>query len=181
MFSEEINTKKNSTTMKKERLFFITVLAAALLLFSGLYSCNDKPPIEEPKTEEPEEPEPPIPEDLKGTIWKLSGSVNVETGELREFQPTACAECFTLTFHSDHEASGLSVTAKTAIDLLDLRKYRSTLLMEATWSGDPSLRIDGDHFRDIMVSIESFTVTTEELKLYHNNKTEYLLFKRIQA
>ncbi|MDR1200923.1 MAG: hypothetical protein LBL58_04720 [Tannerellaceae bacterium] len=117
---------------------------------------------------------------LKGTQWKLAGSVNVETGELREFQPTACAECFTLTFHSDHEASGLSVWVKTAIDLLDLRKYMNHDISEARWGGDPSLRIDGDRFRSIMISIESFTVTTEELKLYHNNKTEYLLFKRIQ-
>jgi hypothetical protein len=123
---------------------------------------------------------PDIPVPLSGTKWKLAGSVNVETGELREFEPKACVECFTLTFHSDHEASGLSVLLNTAIDLLDLRKYMSHAISEGSWSGDPSLRIDGDHFMNIMVSIESFTVTTEELKLYHNNKTEYLLFKRIQ-
>jgi hypothetical protein len=168
--------------MKKERMFFITALAAALLLFSGLYSCNDKPTIEEPKTEELEATlsEPTIPEDLKGTKWKLAGSVNVETGELIEFQPTACAECFTLIFNSDHEASGRSVFARIGIDLLDLSKSMNTKESEVSWSGDPSLPVDGDHFRKIMVSIESFTVTPEELKLYHNNKTEYLLFKRIQ-
>ncbi|MDR1161435.1 MAG: hypothetical protein LBK45_03755 [Tannerellaceae bacterium] len=122
---------------------------------------------------------PDIPIPLKGTQWKLAGSVNVETGELKEFQPTACAECFTLTFHSDHEASGLSVSSKIAIDLLDLRKYIMSKESEGSWGGDPSLRIDGDHYRRIMTSIDSFTVTSEELKLYYNNKTEYLLFKPI--
>jgi hypothetical protein len=122
---------------------------------------------------------PDIPVPLNGTKWKLEGSVNLETVELREFEPTACAECFTLTFHSDHEASGLSVSLKIAINLLNLRKYMNVDMSE-TWVEDPSMRIDGDHFRNIMISIESFTVTTEELKLYHNNKTEYLLFKRIQ-
>jgi hypothetical protein len=119
-----------------------------------------------------------IPIPLNGTQWQLAGSVNAETGILKEFEPKACADCFTLIFNSDHEASGRSVLSKTGIDLLDLRKYINTKESEASWSGDTSLRIDGDHFRDIMVSIESFTVTSEELKLYYNNKTEYLLFKR---
>jgi hypothetical protein len=136
------------------------------MLFAGL-SCLDNVPggINTP---------------LKGTQWKLTGSVNVATGELEEFEPKACAECFTLTFSSDHEASGLSVLVKTAIDLLDLRRYATEDISEGSWSGDPSLRIDGDRFRRIMASIESFTVTPEELKLYYDNKTEYLLFKRIQ-
>jgi hypothetical protein len=122
-----------------------------------------------------------IPIPLEGTQWKLAGSVNVETGELGEFEPTACIECFTFTFNSDHEASGLSVLSKIVIDLLDLRKYTiSPAISEASWSGDTSLRIDGDRFRSIMISIESFTVTSKKLKLYYNNKTEYLLFKDIQ-
>jgi hypothetical protein len=133
------------------------------------FSCRDNNPPDD------------IPVPLNGTQWKLAGSVNVETGELREFQPTACVECFTLTFHSDHGASGRSVLEEISIDLLNLRKYIMADISEASWSGDPSLRIDGDHFRKIMISIESFTVTSEELKLYFNNKTEYLLFKRIQA
>jgi hypothetical protein len=116
---------------------------------------------------------PDIPIPLNGTKWKLAGSVNAGTGELKEFEPKDCAECFTLTFNSDHTASGRSVSSKIAIDLLDLRKYIMTKESEGN--------TDGDHFRKIMTSIDSFTVTPEELKLYYNNKTEYLLFKRIQA
>jgi hypothetical protein len=314
MTSGETNTK-NSTEMKKERLFFIIALAAALALSGVLYSCDGKP-AEEPAIEEPEpkpepspeEPEPEVPElptpseptipedlmgtywklaglvdvetgilnelepkdceycytlefnmhssiffystsdrggitvyddnvpialaypalvergdgnlfvealhfitsyvregnelkffyqtdgkesymlykllvppeDMKGTKWKLAGVVDVGTGGLRELEPKACAECFTLTFYSAHEALGRSVLAGTAIDLLNLRKYIVEYISEASWAGDPSLRIDGDLFRNIMVSIESFAVTSEELKLFYKNKTEYLLFKRIQ-
>ncbi|MDR1161436.1 MAG: hypothetical protein LBK45_03760 [Tannerellaceae bacterium] len=132
------------------------------------FSCRDNNPPDDT----------PIP--LNGTQWKLAGSVNVETGKLEEFEPRACAECFTLTFHSDHEASGRSVSSKVMIDLLDLRKYINiTGVSEGSWSGDPSLRIDGDRFTTTMASIESFIVTFEELKLYYNNKTAYLLFKPI--
>jgi hypothetical protein len=121
-----------------------------------------------------------IPIPLKGTEWKLAGSVNVEIGELKEFEPKPCTECFTLTFNSDHEASGRSISSKVAIDLLDLSKYTNVTFEDEVWIEDPSLPVDGGRFRMTMASIESFTVTTEELKLYYNNKTEYLLFKRIQ-
>jgi hypothetical protein len=122
-----------------------------------------------------------IPIPLEGTQWKLAGSVNVKTGKLEEFEPKACAECFTLTFNSDHEASGRSVLVETWIDLLDLRKYHGIRkISEGSWAGDPSLRIDGDRFRITMASIDSFTATPKELKLFYNNKTEYLLFKPVQ-
>ncbi|MDR1161433.1 MAG: hypothetical protein LBK45_03745 [Tannerellaceae bacterium] len=130
------------------------------------FSCRDNNPPDDT----------PIP--LNGTQWKLAGSVNVETGELEEFEPKACAECFTLTFNSDHEASGRSISSMIKIDLLDLRKYIMTKESE-TWIENQSLPVDGDHYRRIMTSIDSFTVTSEELKLYYNNKTEYLLFKPI--
>jgi hypothetical protein len=136
------------------------------MLFVAGFSCreNNNPPD--------------IPVSLNGTKWKLAGVVNVKTDILTEFEPRACTECFTLTFNSDHEASGLSVSSKIMIDLLDLRKYMNTGESEGSWGGYPSLPIDGDLFRKIMTSIESFTVTSEEIKLYFNKKTEYLLFKR---
>jgi hypothetical protein len=124
-----------------------------------------------------------IPVQLKGTKWKLAGLMDVETGVLKELEPKACAECFTLTFDTDHTASGRSVVVGERIDLLDLRKYMNVYISEASWSGDPSLRIDGDLFRGIMASINAFTVTSDELKLYHinhNSKKEYLLFKLIK-
>jgi hypothetical protein len=120
---------------------------------------------------------PDIPIPLNGTKWKLAGVVNAKTYILKEFEPRACTECFTLMFDTDHEASGRSISSKIKIDLLDLRKYMLTEESE-TWIEHPSLPVDGDRFRGIMASIESFTVTPEELKLYFNNKTEYLLFKR---
>jgi hypothetical protein len=139
--------------MKIEKYILFCMLLAT-------FSCRDNNP-----------PDIPIP--LNGTQWKLAGSINVETGILKEFEPTDCAECFTLTFNSDHEASGRSVSSKIMIDLLDLRKYMNTDESEGN--------TDGDHFRKIMTSIGSFTVTSEELKLYYNNKTEYLLFKPIKS
>ncbi|MDR3141723.1 MAG: hypothetical protein LBU37_08375 [Tannerellaceae bacterium] len=138
------------------------------MLLAGL-SCRNNNPADVPISS------------LEGTNWKLAGAVNVETGKLNEFEPKACAECFTLAFNSDHEASGRSVLLEIKLDLLDLRKYGDIRkISEGSWAGDPSLRIDGDRFRVAMASLDSFTATSKELKLFYNNKTEYLLFKRIQ-
>jgi hypothetical protein len=118
---------------------------------------------------------------LKGTKWKLAGAVNVETGELDEFEPTACAECFTLTFDTEYEASGHSISSNIRINLLDLRKYNYIHYIHTseTWIEDPSLPVDGERFMVTMAFIESSAVASEELKLFYNNKTEYLLFKRV--
>jgi hypothetical protein len=148
---------------KTENMKFLKYILFCMLF--ATFSCREN------------NPPPDIPVALNGTKWKLAGSVNVKTGILKGFEPKACTECFTLMFNSNHEASGRSVSSTIAIDLLDLRKYMNTDESE-TWVKYPSLPIDGDRFRSIMISIESFTVTSEELKLYFNNKTEYLLFKR---
>jgi hypothetical protein len=117
--------------------------------------------------------------DLTGTSWKLAGIVNVETGELRELEPKACAECFTLTFYSGHEASGRSITRNARIDLLNLDPGRVRVYIYYDEGGYP----DGDTFRTALFRTESFALTPDELKLfYHNsyNQREYLLFKRLQ-
>ncbi|MDR1161431.1 MAG: hypothetical protein LBK45_03735 [Tannerellaceae bacterium] len=124
------------------------------------FSCRDNPP------------DIPIP--LNGTKWKLAGSVNVETGILKEFEPTDCAECFTLTFNSDHTASGRSILMNVEIDLLNLDPTRPMAKIAYDEGGYP----DGERFRTAIYKAASFIVTSEELKLYYNN-TEYLLFKPI--
>jgi hypothetical protein len=115
---------------------------------------------------------PVIPENLEGTRWKLSGVVDVETGILRELEPKDCAECYTLEFDTDHTAVGRGVDLPTGIDLFDLRKYMNVDLPEANQ--------DANYFRGKMISIESFTMTSEEMKLFYNDKKNYLLFKLIE-
>ncbi|MDR1202164.1 MAG: hypothetical protein LBL58_11145 [Tannerellaceae bacterium] len=135
------------------------------MLLAGV-SCQDNDPPDDT----------PIP--LNGTTWKLAGSVNAETGILKEFEPTACAECFTLTFNSDHEASGHSIIMDVEIDLLNLDPTKPIQKIYYDEGGYP----DGHDFRMAIFWAESFTVTHKELKLYYNNKNnkaEYLLFKRI--
>jgi hypothetical protein len=127
------------------------------------FSCRDNNPPDD------------VPIPLNGTQWKLKGAVNAETGKLKEFEPKDCTECFTLTFHSDHEASGLSIIMDVEIDLLNLDPTRPIEMIYYDEGGYP----DGENFRVAILRVESFTVTSKELKLYYNNKTEYLLFKRI--
>jgi hypothetical protein len=112
---------------------------------------------------------------LEGTKWKLAGIVDVKTGVLTELEPKDCERCYTLTFDTDSTASGCSlVSLKIAIDLVDLDKY---MLEDIMYIPD-----DVNIFRLAMVTIESFAIASNELKLYYHDhdKKKYLFFKRIQ-
>jgi hypothetical protein len=106
---------------------------------------------------------------LKGSRWKLAGFGTALSGSLENPKPEDCEECYTLTFDTNHTASGRSVTAETAIDLLDLRKYPYMNLEEPG---------NGDLFRwAITSSVVSFSIAPDELKLFYNYSDQYLLFK----
>jgi hypothetical protein len=58
-------------------------------------------------------------------------------------------------------------------DLLDLDPERLMHDLYIEEGGYP----DGQDFRDAVLITGSVTVAPDELKLFYNNKTEYLLFK----
>jgi hypothetical protein len=180
--------------MKKERMFFITALAAALLLFSGLYSCNDKPTIEEPKTEESEpseEPEPPlseptIPEDLKGTIWKLSGIVDVETGVLTELEPKDCEECYTIEFNISNTIEfGIDniifLYSTVNVGLISMTDIIDSHIPNTIWRTDVLDPLDGELYLKIHMYITSYIREDNELKFFYqiDGKESYLLYKPV--
>jgi hypothetical protein len=114
---------------------------------------------------------------LEGTKWKLAGVVDVETGVLRDLEPKDCTECYTLTFDTNHTASVHSIIMDVEIDLLNLdpsRPVKKIYFDEGYPDGH------GHDFRMAIFWAESFTVTLEELKLFYNNKKEYLQFKLIE-
>jgi hypothetical protein len=111
---------------------------------------------------------------LKGTQWKLAGAVNVETGELREFEPKACAECFTLTFDTDYTADGVSV-----VNYLKIHLWPKPTISIMTEVGDNHIG-DAQSYYDAWQTMTSYKIENNELWFLFNNNTEYLLFKRIQ-
>ncbi|MDR1161432.1 MAG: hypothetical protein LBK45_03740 [Tannerellaceae bacterium] len=110
---------------------------------------------------------------LKGTQWKLAGSVNVETGILKEFEPKDCAKCFTLTFDTDFTAGGVSVINDLRIHLLP--KPDIVFMTEV---GDDEIG-DAHAYYEAWRTMTSYKIENNDLWFLFNNNTEYLLFKRI--
>ena len=121
---------------------------------------------------------------LTGTKWKLSGIVNVETGEIKVLEPKDCEECFTLLFDTDH------ITTIRSIDLnvlkLDLQNLDSEILLDdmlkyELYEKDGKYYQDGDRFRRAIYTVESYTASLNELKLYFTRtEKHYLLFKPVK-
>ena len=147
-----------------------------------------EPPVEpvDPPVIPPTEPEEPItppigPEEpgeetgLKGTTWKLSGFMDVETGNLKVAKPND-PRCYILTFDTDSTFSGISSTNEISggycIDYekstLNITRYGGTKINEL---------FDGKLFVNSFLSVQSFSLSGAELKLYYNNGENYLLYK----
>jgi len=114
---------------------------------------------------------------LTGVSWKLAGTVDAETGSLREFEPENCDGCYRLTFDTDTGVHGHSSVnsisgtynadyATKSIRFSDLFTTR----VGAPWS-DESL------FYDLLWKIETFSLQGNELKLYYNGNKNYLFFR----
>jgi hypothetical protein len=143
-------------TMKKTLLLTVFGLLACVLIFCG---CDRDETV--------------FPG--KGTKWKLAGLVDTQTGELTEFDPKDCAGCYTLTFDTDHTATAHSILIDVKFDLLKLNPDRP---MEAIYhdEGHPH----GHDFRIAILVAGSFSLTSDEFKLFNKYKTSYLLFKLIE-
>jgi hypothetical protein len=134
------------------------ILLPVCILAAGVIGCE--------KEEGKEENNP-----LAGTKWKLAGYIVGEEKMLKVFEPQDCEECYTLTFETNTFATGLSIIAKVCIDLSDFSKCK-----EQTTIGE---LYDGDLYRDALATTNSYSVTSEELKLFYG-KNKYLVFKRLK-
>ena len=159
--------------MKKITIKTFTLLAsvcAALLLTTG---CDKN----ESSTTPPDDL-PPITQkkDLTGTSWKLNGVVDAEAGKLTELEPKDCEECYTLTFDDENTVysftSANSLTGKYEVDF-------KTYTFSITTLGSPKLgeRGDGNSYRYVLPTVQSFSLQEGELRLYYNEKKEYLSYK----
>ena len=128
--------------------------------------------IREIKIEEPK----PVEKSIVGE-WKLNGIVDAETGKLTELEPKDCKKCYTLTFTEDYTYTGFSSTNALA------GKYTVNFeasIIEIQYGGTKMGEFgDGALYADILSSVQSFSFSeTGELKLYSNEKKNYLLYKR---
>jgi hypothetical protein len=148
-----------NNTMKKT----ILKTAAILLVMAGMIIACGK---------ENNESNEPIA--LKGTKWKLTGIVDVQTGVLKELEPKDCERCYTLEFKTDSVAYGYSVLNETCLTLSS-----KPIMGCMTEIGDSHIG-DAQLFYDVIQILDSCTITKNELKFFYNEKKKYLLYKLVQ-
>ncbi len=141
------------------------LFSAILLLLAGLVgSCKDK---EKDKVETT---------NLTGTQWKLAGIVNASTGEMQELEPKDCEKCFTLSFDTDSTLSGHSSENDQFGKYIADYKTQNISITDL-WGTELIERGDGNLFLQTLISIQSFSSQSGDLRLYYNDKQNYLLFK----
>jgi hypothetical protein len=112
--------------------------------------------------------------ELTGTQWKLSALVNVQTGGLIEPEPKACDKCYTLAFDSDSTATGQSVLNRLHFSVTpsNIEMY----MMTEMWDGENN---NVALFYDALLTIDAYEYNNRELKIYYDNRSKYLSYKRL--
>jgi hypothetical protein len=145
--------------------FFKYVLILVFISFS--WSCKN--------TDEPIEitDEPTGIVSLKGTEWKLSGYVTVESGELIPEETSMWSDTNnTLVF--DESGHGYGKTIFNSVEVLQL--LGKPLIIIMTKVGDS----DNGHlelFYEAALMVDSYQYEENQLKFFYNDKKNYLLYK----
>jgi len=178
------------------------VFPLLLLLLIGIGGCGSPTPAVPPDSPIVEPPEPPLPPEVKpawwpvveteppcdplegvvleypplaGTRWKLVGVFDAQGALQKEFEPTDCAYCYTLTFHSDSTGTGKSGWLNSNDMQVHLSNICYLLYSESYFlqDGDVSL------FCDMVTFITSYSFEENELKFYYN-RDYYFLYRPIE-
>jgi hypothetical protein len=108
---------------------------------------------------------------LKNTKWKLAGIVDVRTGTLKELEPKDCEKCYTLEFDTDSTAWGTSI-----MNEIRLKLSPTPFMTVVSFAYDHEMG-DVQLFYDAMKTINSCTVTENTMKLFYNERKNFLLYK----
>jgi predicted small lipoprotein YifL len=148
--------------MKRKTLKWAAVV---LLVVGSVAACGEK----EKNSEQP----------LKNTKWKLEGIVDLQTSNMKTLEPASCEECYTLTFDTNYSATVHSIRMELKLDLLKLSDSVNLegMLWCERYDKDGQDYCDSDDFRRAILTTETHSATKEELKLFYDGKSKYLLFK----
>jgi hypothetical protein len=155
----------------RKRMHGIAYLFAAGMLI--LCCCCSGDPTPELPTSEPS-----IPEDLRGTMWKLAGIVDVKTGVLTELEPKDCERCYTLEFDMDSTISLHSTTNEGRMSINDITDDHIPNF--SIWTEVAEV-FDGVLYTQVHLYITSYTQEGNELKFFYqiDGKESYLRYKFI--
>ncbi|MDL2296496.1 META domain-containing protein [Bacteroidales bacterium OttesenSCG-928-B11] len=116
---------------------------------------------------------------LENTMWKLAGFVDMEEGCLKRAEPND-EGCYHLNFDTDSTLTGVAASnqlmGRCEIDYATCEIHIAignvTCINEL---------FDGNRYIADLNKIQSFSVKGDELRLYYNNKKNYLLYKTRQS
>jgi hypothetical protein len=119
---------------------------------------------------------------LQGTAWQLVGFVDVETGEIKEIDPKEEDRCLycTLEFNTDNTFLAFS-TANEIWGNYEVDYTTNNFRFVRVWSTLIYEPGDGDRYCEALRIIRSFSTQKNELRLYYNDKKNYLLFRSIES
>jgi len=116
--------------------------------------------------------EPP----LKGTEWRLVGFVDAATGNLTEAEPKpdVCAMCYSIRFYTNTKGRGVSILNEIWINLSDKKIFGLMTEVGDYHHGNVIL------FYEATITADSYKLEKDELKIFYNDKKNYLLYKFIK-
>ena len=147
-----------------------------MLLAVNVAGCNNKTKInvDNPDPDDCEDLQPTF---LKGTAWKLSGIVDIQTGELRKLEPEDCEACFTLSFDTDYSFIALIINSRWKLDLCNL-KPANVLVYPAKCEPYEGKNYGSSYhdFSNALMTTSSFSADNDELKLFCYSGRSYMSF-----
>ncbi len=110
--------------------------------------------------------------------WKFIGFGNIEDNSFENATPTDCGNCYILSFSSDGILSG-TTSMNSFNGEYEVHENNGITLFNiiSTLAGELG---NGDKYADALWIIESYEIDNKELKLYYNNKKNFLLLKYIK-
>jgi len=147
--------------MKKQ---FLKLLVFLIFLFVIAASCNP-------------ELEPVLPEKEYSICdkWKLVGFVEVETDEIKEIEPKD-ERCFLLTFNENKTLSGVS-SSNPLQGNYDISYTTGSIYITIGQCTYINETLDGRLYVNSLNEVDFFSLQENELRLYYNNKRNFLFFK----
>ena len=117
---------------------------------------------------------------LQGTTWKLAGIVDIQTGAIKKLEPVDCDVCYTLSFDTDYTLTAISIGQRLKLDLLNFVSspaYDGNKRLSCErYDKDGEDYCDSDAFQRSIMTTESYSATSDELRLVCNYGYKYLSF-----
>ena len=112
---------------------------------------------------------------LEDTEWKLTAFVDTQTGTLTEPEPKSCNECYTLKFETN-TLCGVTSSNRFCGDYKIDYEVHSIRISNIAGDEKGEQGYGSQYYRDLL-AVQSFSYNKNELKLFYNDKKNYLLFK----